>query len=581
MHLTEVNDQWRVMDPSIAQSVTKEIAFSNEAERISTHLRMVREHLIQRQPEGISANQMEKRSLLLDRLAHYANDRKFPQNQVLPYRNPVFIDPYGTACAVGWLMIESGHHALAKEISAAMNLAYVLDMPGTKQWPAIADWANAHGFDTAELAWIQPGYPPNIPWAAFGGGTNGPVTALLTLQNGNVLVGGSFDQAGGQNARKVAQWNGSTLSSLGDGLEGEVNCAVEFNGDIYVGGSMLNGVADLAKWNGSAWEFSIVTDGKSPWINALHVHDGLLYAAGETMGFAGIDHRVLRFNGSVWEPLGQPLNEKIHALESFNGELIAGGAFTTDQWGTEPTILRAARFNGSEWVQLGNGLDATVRDLLMVGDALHAAGHLFINTLPTFGLARLQPGTTDWEHLLPNHADYMSGGVGPSYFNAMAQQYGNIHLVGNFFTATMLTIGTNVAVFNGTPDGLEPLAYLDQTANAVTIANNRLLIGGDFSTTLPYLAAVDLATSLRELEDALHMSLAPVPADNELFITWAGPLTADMLVEVLDAQGRRIPLHMERFGERMRLDVSGLAAGVYVAHLRVEGRTITGRFIKS
>jgi len=579
-HLLEVNAQWDTQDPHPADGTTA-VSFSNEAERIATHLRMVRELLRQRQPEGLSANQSAKRSLLLDRLSHYANERRFPQNHVLPYRNPVFIDPLGTACAVGWLMIESGHRDLAEEISTAMNLAYVLEMPGTQQWPAIAAWANEHGFEAAELAWIQPGYPPNIPWAAFGGGTDGPVKVVLTLQNGNVLVGGSFAEAGGNAANQVALWNGNALVPLGDGLEGEVNCAVEFNGDIYVGGSMLSGIADLAKWNGSVWEFSVVTDGKLPWINALHVHDGTLHAAGELMGFAGVDHRVLRYNGTAWEPVGQVLNGKIRTLESFNGELIAGGEFTTNQWGTEPTIRRVARLDGNEWTQLGIGLDATVRDLLVVNDALHACGDLYANVLPTFGLARWQAGNNTWEHLLPNHTQYLGGGFGPAYFNAMAEHDGLIHLVGSFDLLSILDLGNNVASFNGQPDGLQVLAYLDRPVNAVSVSADRLIIGGDFDNTFPHLAAVDLATTLADNEGQLRFSLAPVPADIEVFITWTGPLSATTVVEVADAQGRTVALRLENFGEGLRMDVSALAPGVYVARMLVDGRTITGRFIKS
>jgi len=579
-HLLEVNAQWKAQDQGELDGSTV-ATFTNEAERIATHLRLVREQLMQRQAEGLSAAQVEKRVQLLDRLAHYANDRRFPQNHVLPYRNPVFIDPYGTACAVGWLMIESGHRDLAEEISTEMNLAYVLEMPGTRQWPAIAAWASEHGFEVEELAWIQPGYPPNVPWAPFGGGTDGPVDVLLTLANGNVLVGGNFAEAGGNAARQVALWNGSALMPLGDGLEGEVHCAVEFNGELYVGGSMFQGISDLAKWNGNSWEFSIVTSGKLPRINALHVHNGALHAAGEVMGFAGIDHRVLRFDGTEWQPVGQVLNDKIHALESFSGGLIAGGAFTAEQWSTEQNILRVARLDGSDWVQLGNGLDATVRDLIMVDGTLHAAGDLFINILPTFGLAKLQAGNTAWEHLLPNHANYMSDGIGPSYFNAMVQHNGNIHLVGNFFTSTMLSIGNNVAVFNGTPDGLDPLAYLDQRVHAVAIANNRLIIGGEFNQLLPYLAAVDLSTSIMTPAEQLQLRFSPVPTNDVLYISWSGPMDGGALVQVVDAQGRSISMQLERSGERMRLDVSALAPGMYVASMLLDGRPVTGRFIKS
>ncbi len=579
-HLVEVNAQWKGQE-QLVQDGAKVVSFASEADRIASHLHLVRERLSQNTSEGLSAAQAGKRAHLLDRLDHYANDRRFPQNHVLPYRNPVFIDPYGTACAVGWLMIESGHRDLAEEISTAMNLAYVLDMPGTKQWPAIASWASEHGFEAAELAWIQPGYPPSIPWASFGGGTNGPVNVLLTLQNGNVLVGGSFDEAGGSEARQVALWNGNALVPLGDGLEGEVNCAVEFEGEIYIGGSMLDGISDLAKWNGSAWEFSIVADGKLPRVNALHVHNGTLHAAGEIMGFAGIDDRVFLFTGTEWEPVGQVLNDKIHALESFQGELIAGGAFTTDQGSSEPVILHVARFDGNEWVQMGNGLDATVRDLLVVDDGLHAAGDLFLNVLPSFGLARLQSGASTWEHLLPNHADYMAGSAGPSYFSSMTQQDGNIYLVGDFFTSTMLIIGNSVALFNGALDGLEPLAYLDRRANAVAISNNRLIIGGDFENTLPYLAAVDLSTSIGVIDEQLQLSFAPVPTKDVLYIGWDKTSATEMLVQVVDAQGRSTPLQAQREGERLRLDVSTLAPGMYVARMLIDGRGVTGRFIKS
>jgi hypothetical protein len=578
-HLLEVNAQWKAQDPMSIDG-DAHMAFNTEAERIATHLRMVRERLMARMPEGLSARQQAERTQLLDRLANYANDGSFPQNHVLPYRNPVFIDPHGTACAVGWLMIESGHRDLAEEISEAMNLAYVLDMPGTPQWPAIAAWADEHGFGTEELAWIQPGYPPNVPWAPFGGGTDGPVTVLYTMANGNVLVGGSFSEAGGQPARNVALWNGATLVPLANGLEGEVNCAVEFNGALYVGGSMLSGIADLARWNGAAWEFSVVMDGKLPRIHALHVHGGLLHAAGETAGFAGIDHRVMRLDGGTWQGVGQPLNEMIHALESFDGALVAGGAFTHTQWITDPPIRHVARFDGTAWQQLGDGLDATVRDLLTSGGALYAGGNLFANIIPTFGLARLQPGSNNWEAMLPGHANYMGGGFGPSYIASMAERNGVIYLGGRFDLSDILTNGNHVASFNGQLDGVEPLAYLDQQANAITTTGNRLVIGGEFNTILPHVAITELSTGIDGTRGTQALSLAPVPATDELFILMPQGTSSRMLVQLLDGRGRRLSVPLWIEGDRIRLDVRSLVPGIYVVEaLGPEGLS-RQRFVK-
>ena len=94
------------------------------------------------------------------KLGTYADRGRFPQNEVLPYRNPVFIDRHNTACAVGQLTIESGNEALARSIQHDMNLAYVHDM---KRDDVFA-WASASGFTENELVRIQPGYPPGVPW---------------------------------------------------------------------------------------------------------------------------------------------------------------------------------------------------------------------------------------------------------------------------------------------------------------------------------------------------------------------------------------------------------------------------------
>ena len=136
------------------------------------------------------------------------------------YKRQVFIDPHGTACAVGQLMIESGHRDLAESISEEMNLAYVHDMKRAD----VLQWAVQEGFTEDELAWIQPGYPPSTQWTAPGGGTNGIVQVLLGLSNGNVLLAGEFSQAGGVAVNNVAIWNGASYSPLGNGVSGTITC---------------------------------------------------------------------------------------------------------------------------------------------------------------------------------------------------------------------------------------------------------------------------------------------------------------------------------------------------------------------
>lgn len=581
-HLAEVNKQWQHWSDALPPDHATMVRFDNEAERIAAHLFAVREHLLSHAPQGLSNGPLEQRHMLLQRLEHYANARRFPQNNVLPYRNPIFIDPWGTACAVGWLMIESGHVALAEEISATMGQAYVLDMRQTDLWPAINAWASKEGFAPEELAWIQPGYPPSTVWAPLGEGTNGNVRVLLAAQNGQVLVGGTFSEAGGQAAQQVALWNGNSLVPMDNGLQGEVNCAVEFNGTIHVGGSMLSGLYDLATWNGNSWEFSTVTDGKLPWVNALHVHDGVLYAAGETMGFAGIDHRVLRYNGNIWEPVAMPLNGKIRTLESFNGELVAAGDFTDHQFGQTNAVRHVARLVDDQWQQLGDGLNANVYQLLIHNDALYAGGDLFVNVvLPTFGLARMDPGQSSWQAMLPDHGAYMTPGFEPLFISSLASHNGQLYVGGSFTTPSMMTVGNNIATFNGMPDGLEPIAGLDQAVHALAVSGNRLIMGGDFNATLPYLAVTDLGTGIDpQTAYDLVLEAFPSPAKDQITVRCPGTDLATAMLRVVDLSGKEVKVQMERQKEQVLLDLQSIAAGSYVVQLSAEGHSFHGRFVK-
>ena len=92
-HLLEVNKEWRVMDPMPAGG-DRTVRFTNEAERIAMHLHLVAAHERSHIAEGLSAGATAKRLELLNKLDAYADHGVFPQNHVLPVRNPVFIDQH-------------------------------------------------------------------------------------------------------------------------------------------------------------------------------------------------------------------------------------------------------------------------------------------------------------------------------------------------------------------------------------------------------------------------------------------------------------------------------------------------------
>jgi hypothetical protein len=82
-------------------------------------------------------------------------------------------------------------------------------------------------------------------------GVNANVYAMTVADNA-IYIGGSFTEAGGLSARRVASWNGSSWSALGDGVNGTVYALarmdVPIQGDIVaVGGSFTNAGGVQAK----------------------------------------------------------------------------------------------------------------------------------------------------------------------------------------------------------------------------------------------------------------------------------------------------------------------------------------------
>lgn len=570
-HLLEVNGQWRTMDPAPTGGNAL-VAFANDTERIATHLRMVRERLMERDTHALGATARQQRSRLLQRLGDYAEAGVFPRNEVLPYRNPVFIDPHGTACAVGWLMIESGHRDLADAISEDLNLGYVHEIIADVRYAVrVTTWAQEHGFNGDELAWIQPSYAPPVQWMDLGGGTDGPVRVLHPLANGHLLLAGDFTLAGGVAAPAVAVWDGAGYQALGTGVQGTVECAVEWNGQLMLGGSFNGGLADLATWDGTTWTYSQVFPGMSPAVHALHVHAGVLHAAGESSGFAGTDHQVVRWMNGQWENVGSPMNAMIRCLETHDGALIAGGEFDLLVHPTDPLLRFTARLDGGDWLEFGGGLDAPVHDLLAVQDTLYAAGRLLNNILPTFGLAEIPAGGSTWTTLLPDHTSYMSS-PGPAWINTMAARQQEVYFGGSFDIYQMMGFGQHIAHYLGQPNAVEPMALLDGPVHALAVWNDRLVMGGDFATAHAHVAWTDLTVSIRPTPLTTRTAqLFPVPSRGELTVMHPALRDGSGHLELLDASGSVLGAPRRVSGERSELHLGPLAAGRYQMRIRWDG----------
>jgi hypothetical protein len=290
-HMQEVNAQWSAREPS-AFDDARIVRFRSDAARIAEHLHRVREHLAQRTPVGLGPLALSQRRALLDALDSYADRGIFPVNDIVPGRSPVFIDPLGNACAVGHLMIASGHGALAEHISAEMNLAYVHDIA----LPEVAAWAAMNGFTIDELAWIQPTYDHLRNW-------NPGVVASIELVNGDRYeVRGPANAQAAQKLRLVrkAPEGDKVLATLPK-LSGVQ--VMEYNGHLFIGGMPPDKgpSAELYEWNGRSLQVHDPFTGRLA-IGSMSVQNGRLTVVGYELGKGQPQERYLSGTGA-WEAI--------------------------------------------------------------------------------------------------------------------------------------------------------------------------------------------------------------------------------------------------------------------------------------
>jgi hypothetical protein len=223
-------------------------------------------------------------------------------------------------------------------------------------------------------------------WSALGSGMNSGVSALA-VSGSTLYAGGNFRTAGGSAANYIAQWNGSSWSALGSGMNSDVGALAVSGSTLYAGGIFTtaggNAANDIAQWNGSSWSaLGSGLSGGYPYVYALAVSGGTLYAGGGFTNAGGITaNYIAQWNGSSWSALGSGVSGGdgdpfVSALAVSGGTLYAGGDFTNAGGITANYI---AQWNGSSWSALGSGMGGGsqpyVLALAVSGSTLYAGGY--------------------------------------------------------------------------------------------------------------------------------------------------------------------------------------------------------------
>ena len=279
---------------------------------------------------------------------------------------------------------------------------------------------------------------------------------------------GTATQVAGEPEPKVA---GSTETFVTTGLSASTGYFFALKvADERANWSGLSNVVTDSTTAGPAW--LPLGSGMNGGVNALAVYNGQLIAGGWFTTAGGVSANcIAAWNGSSWSPLGSGMDGGVCALAVFDGQLIAGGWFTTAGGVSANGI---AAWNGSSWSPLGSGMDyyyvraLTVFDgQLMAGGAFTTAGGVSANHIAAWN-------GSSWSPL-------GSGTDGQVY--AVAVYNGQLIAGGEFTTAGGVS-ANGIATWNGS--SWSPLGsgmdYYWGYVSALAVYNGQLIAGGEFTS---------------------------------------------------------------------------------------------------
>lgn len=582
--LSEVNKCWTEQ-----KDIPALPAYTNKSEKDWTrlHLGLVEQTLRARELPQLNAAQKANRAHCLDILHRYWQEGHFPINDRYASRTPIFIDPYNNFCAVGFLLKETGFEYVSRKISAQTNLAYVRQM----QYPELTAWAGAYGFSVDELAWIQPGYPPQSSVRKLGAGVDGMVQELYVDDAAEKMyVGGSFVQADGSvtanNIAYVTEASGTyTWHSMANGVQGKVNAITKFDGKIFAAGSFdeAGGKAagNIAYWNGSAWTAAGCVKGI---VHDLLVFEGKLYAAGEfTDCSGGSDGNFAQWDGTAWTII-PGITGRVNTLEQYGSSILLGGAFTS---GTATNIVQ---WNTStSFTSFLNNSKNEVMDFELHEATVYAACKRADEADTNAILLRLIAGT--WEQGLARYeaSSFDAKGSGAAFMTLCKE--GRFLNIGGTFSYVSMTYGSNCYNMGG---GSRKWSVVDNTVNKMVLFKGEVYFGGLFQNGSEFSEATGerevtglngiakraeapLSVPKVDVSPAKEMRVIPNPAKGNSFISVENNINADTYT-LYELCGKTVETGKLQSNGSVR--VPSVAAGVYFLNLsNSQGQMLRSKFI--
>jgi len=580
-HLRDVNKEWNLRD---AENYSEVVSFESDIERIEKHLLLVEKNL-----RAISIFHLSKQSKLnrlsmLDVLHDYAMSKNFPINTGHKIRQPYFIDNYGTYCAVGFLVKESGFDYISKLIAEKQNFAFVREINS----PDLLKWSEDFGFTIEELAWIQPMYSPTQSYTQIGEGANGQVSKSVTFGS-KWFFGGEFDSLNNLPCLKMGVYENGQLSCLGNGLDGEINdMDYDVSTGLKVSGHFQNGstLYPLANYLSGLWSFDSIPTRPNARSTASFAASNYFYTVIDDPIEQG-NQELWKLSNEVWELVAiihGTINE-IGTYGSLYGDFDSVKVFLDNSWenyNSKNVLLR--NYSGECQTIIGlvpdiiyafEKIGSTIYVGGSAGLAANSSGSLVSSVLN--GVA--QPMLTVADLGLSINYDV---------FDMKKRDNSSFYIVGNFKgSLNSFYDMNNIGLVQTGLSSVVSFGYFDQTIHTLGTIGNSFCVGGEFSknslggmNATPYiqylnrLAKFEGYLSIDEINSGtFDLSLYPNPSKGELNIQ-ANQIEK---VEILNAVGSLV--HEEN---KNIIDLSHLPNGIYFVRVFDQhGNSAKAKWIKN
>jgi trimeric autotransporter adhesin len=425
-------------------------------------------------------------------------------------------------------------------------------------------------------------------WQSIGGtGANGYVECFyIDSINNHLYVGGQFYTMAGVTVNKIAKFDGSTWSTLGNGVSQKFGDVVErifnFNGELIIGGRFdsignmrVNGVA---RWDGSQWQpmGHGIMGIQNPYIHDFEVYHGMLYCTGTFDSVANARAlNIARWNGMEWEPVDKGVYSNLiggraYDLKIINDQLVVCGEF--GQMGSSGALCgNVAAWNDSSW-NLFPYLWDRIYCMHTIDDTLVFSGEFQVFLPPYVGfMAYLDSGI--WhQYGIPNPQN--------TFIVFSTVPYNGGYFLSGRFTEPY----RNVCYYaNGQFTPLDSGA--SGQVEAIAIFNSELYIGGSFgnASNVPNtfcMAKWNLVQGTAAYERSL-LKLYPNPTTANLQVSMAPMPVENTALFIYNVLGQSCPIHYTKTNEGFSINVANLSPGFYTLQLSFGSQTIQSKFIKT